>query len=47
MTALILPGLVGGPCLSVGLFVAAFSSLPLVGGVLVVAGVVLLSKGGA
>jgi hypothetical protein len=48
VTALILPGLVGGPCLTVGLFVAAVAGglLSLGGGALVVAGVVLLAKGG-
>lgn len=45
MTALILPGLIGGPCLTVGLFVASFSALPLAGGVLVVCGVALLALG--
>ena len=45
MTDRILPGIIGGPCLPVGLALAAFSSLPLLGGVLVVCGVVLLVGG--
>lgn len=46
MTALILPGLIGAPCLTVGLFVATFCSGSLVGGCIAIAGVVLLAKGG-
>ncbi len=46
MTELVLPGIVGGPCLTVGLAVAVLSG-SLFGGALVLAGVVLLSRGGA
>lgn len=46
MTDLILPGLLGGPALTIGLAVAVLSG-SLFGGALVLAGVVLLSKGGA
>jgi hypothetical protein len=47
MTDLVLPGIIGGPCLPVGLALAAFvPSFALLGGFLVVCGVVLLAKGG-
>lgn len=45
MTDLILPGLVGAPCLTVGLTIA-FLTGSLFGGALAIAGVVLLAKGG-
>lgn len=45
MTDLILPGLIGGPALTLGIGIA-FLTGSLFGGALAIAGVVLLAKGG-